>query len=76
MGYTDEDIAAYRAAYPKACYKCGGELAGPPPTNEEIREMLQEHDLLFPGKSIDTSCVICEKCFQTYVPDGKTIGFN
>jgi hypothetical protein len=69
---TDAEIEAFRERYPKACYKCGEALDGPG-TVEEIRQMIEEHDRLFPGEEIDTSCVICDSCFHTYCPGGKKL---
>ena len=70
------DLKAYRKNYPKTCYQCGGPLDGPPEDDKELLEMLEEHDGLFPGKPLDTACVICDPCFQKYVPGGKKISFN
>ena len=70
------DLDAYRASYPKTCFKCGAPLDGPPESDEELQEMLDEHARLFPGEAIDTSCVICDLCFHTYCPGGKRIGLN
>jgi len=68
------DLKAYRESYPKACYKCGVALEGPPESDKELEEMLQEHQELFPGEPLDA--VICDRCFHTYVPGGKKIGMN
>ncbi len=70
------DLKAFRESYPKACYKCGVALDGAPESDEDLEAQLQEHDELFPGEPIDTSCVICDRCFHTYCPGGKKIGMN
>ncbi len=70
------DLEAYRASYPKACYKCGEPLEGPPESDKELQGQIDEHDELFPGEPIDDSCVICDRCFHTYCPGGKKIGMN
>jgi len=70
-----EFVAKKRASYPKDCAHCGDDLDGPG-TDEEILEMRQEHDRLFPGCSQDTVAVICDECFKRLCPGGKPIGMN
>lgn len=71
-----KSLEEYKAAYPTHCYWCGGLLDGPPSSDEELQEMLDEHDRLFPGESMDTSCVICDPCFLAHCPGGKKISMN
>ena len=61
---TPEDLERYRSEYPKACANCGGELTGPPEDDQELIEMVEEHDKLFPGKPLSTAAVICDPCFE------------
>lgn len=65
-----------RRAYPASCYWCGETLDGPPPTDEELHEMLDEHDRLFPGEPLETSTVICDPCFLAHCPGGRKISMN
>jgi len=72
---TPEVLKQYREDYPKKCYKCGGDLGGPG-SDEDLIEMVKEHDGLFPGESLSTSEIICDQCFLTICPGGKLIGMN
>jgi len=70
-----EYIKKRREEYPKSCAMCGGPLNGPG-TDQELEEMFEEHNKLFPDTSITTAEVICDTCFQRICPGGKTIGMN
>ena len=75
MTEIDPRIAWRRENYPKKCAHCGGPLEGPG-TDEEIAEQLAEHDKLFPGQSLTTSEVICDRCFQGICPGGNLISMD
>ena len=71
-----QSLAAYRETYPTECFWCGRELEGPPPGDEELAAMIEEHDRLFPGEPLETGTVICDPCFLAHCPGGNRISMN
>ena len=70
-GVSPEDLARYRRKYPENCAGCGKPLDGGPESDDELIDMVREHDRLFPGEPLSQATVVCDECFNKLVPGGQ-----